>query len=193
LKLTPFGDATATLNCIANCSTSGGYTPIPVASKCTDYSAGMAITVGQRTDDILLDNGSYFVVAYKGSAFRTLDLPSSGGGTSLNWSISAVIDLRMRADGTYNTPPVATMISPVYIPVGVKQTISIPTIDADNDNVRCRFASGANECGSVCPPSSLPSGTTVSNNCTLTITGAVAGDWYAVAVEVIHIDFILSL
>ena len=186
LKLTPYADATATLNCIANCSTSGGYTPIPVASKCTDYSVGMAITVGQRTDDVLINNGSYFVVAYAGSAFRALNLPTSGGTS--NWSISCVIDLRIRADGTYNTPPVATMISPVYIPVGVPQTISIPTIDANNDDVRCRFASGANECGSVCPPSSLPSGTTVSSGCTLSITGAAAGDWYAVAIEVIPLD-----
>lgn len=181
-----FGDATATLTCIANCSTSGGYTPIPVATKCTDFSAGMQITVGQRTDDVLINNGSYFVVAYQGNAFRTLNLPGSGG-SALGWSISAVIDLRMRADGTYNTPPKATMISPIYIPVGIQQKISVPTIDADNDNVRCRFASGANECGSVCPPSSLPSGTSMSTNCTLTITGAAAGDWYAVAIQVFKI------
>lgn len=89
----------------------------------------------------------------------------------------------MRPDGTYNTPPKATMISPIYIPVGVAQQISIPTIDADNDNVRCRFANGSKECSSVCPPSSLPSGTTISSSCTLTITGANAGDWYAVAIQ----------
>ncbi len=35
----------------------------------------------------------------------------------------------MRPDGTYNTPPKATMISPIYIPVDIQQTISIPTID----------------------------------------------------------------
>ena len=178
-----FGDATATLSCIANCTTKGGYTAIPVATKCTDYSAGMQITVGQRTDDVLINNGSYFVAAYQGSAFRTLDLPNSGG-SSLGWSISTVIDLRMRPDGTYNTPPKATMISPIYIPVGVQQTISIPTIDEDNDNVRCRFANGTNECADVCPPGSLPTGTSISSNCTLTITGAAAGDWYAVALQV---------
>ncbi|CAF3475820.1 unnamed protein product [Rotaria sp. Silwood1] len=47
LILTLFGDATATLICIANCSTSGGYISIPIASKCTDYSVRMLITVGQ--------------------------------------------------------------------------------------------------------------------------------------------------
>jgi len=189
LVLTSYADATATLNCTANCSTDGGYTPVPVASKCTDYSVGMAITVGQRTDDVLLNNGSYFTVSYQGSSFRTLSLPGSGG-SGLGWSISTVIDLQMRPDGTYNTPPKATMISPIYIPVGVQQTISIPTIDANNDNVRCRFANGTNECGSVCPPSSLPTGTSISSDCQLTITGAKAGDWYAVAIQVIHIHFI---
>ncbi len=190
LILAPYQDATALLNCTANCSTDGGYTPIPVASRCTDYSVGMAITVGQRTDDVLVGNGSYFVVAYQGSAFRTLNLPN-GGGSTLGWSISTVIDLRLRPDGTYNTPPKATMISPIYIPVGIQQTILIPTIDEDNDNVRCRFASGANECGAVCPPSSLPNGTSISDPCTLTITGTTAGDWYAVAIQVIHINFII--
>jgi len=190
LLFTGYSDATATLNCTANCSTDGGFTPIPVASKCTDYSVGMGITVGQRNDDVLLNNGSYFSVAYQASSFRTLNLPN-GGGSTLGWSISALIDLRIRSDGKYNTPPKATMISPIYIPVGVQQTISIPTIDEDGDDVRCRFANGTNECGAVCPPGSLPSGTSISKNCVFTIKGAHAGDWYAVAIQVIHTHFII--
>ncbi|CAM6001833.1 unnamed protein product [Sphagnum balticum] len=113
----------------------------------------MFITVGQRTDDVILANGSYFTIAYASDGWRNLSLPS--GVSANNWSLSTVIDLRVRPDGTWNTPPIATMISPVYIPVGVQQTILIPTIDADNDNIRCRFASGSNECGTVCPPASL--------------------------------------
>jgi hypothetical protein len=97
----------------------------------------------------------------------------------------------MRPDGTYNTPPKATMIFPIYIPVGVKQTISIPTIDDDNDNVRCRFAHGTQECADVCPPSSLPSGTSISNSCSLTIIDAAAGDWYAVAIQIVQINCII--
>lgn len=81
------------------------------------------------------------------------------------------------------------MISPVYIPVGVKQTLTIPTIDADNDIVRCRWSQGVNECGSVCPPSTLPTGTNLTSNCTLIIKGATAGDWYAVTLEVSSIGF----
>jgi len=177
-----FNDATAKLTCISGCA-GAGYTAIPVATKCTDYSAPMAITVGQRTDDVLVNNGSNFLVAYQESAFRTLSLPGSGS-SNYAWSVSAQINLVMRSDGTYNTPPKATMISPIYIPAGIPQTISIPTIDEDNDNVRCRFASGSSECGDVCPPSSLPTGTSVSTDCTLSITGTTAGDWYAVAIQV---------
>jgi hypothetical protein len=183
LSLTGYSDANATLACIANCSTDGGYSPVPVTSKCTDYSAAMSITVGQRTDYVILTNGSYFTAAYASSVWRNLSLPS--GVSTNNWSISTVIDLRVRTDGTWNTPPIATMISPVYIPVGVQQQISIPTIDADNDNVRCRFASGSNECGTVCPPASLPAGTSISTDCNLTITGANADDWYYVALQVL--------
>ena len=113
-----------------------------------------------------------------------LDLPPGSGTSNATWSISCLINLQMRSDGNYNHPPVATIISPIYIPVGIQQTILIPTIDADNDQVRCRFANGTNECGSVCPPASLPSGTMLFSNCTLIITGANVNDWYAVAIEV---------
>jgi hypothetical protein len=191
LSFTGYPDASATLACIANCLTDGGYSPVPVASICTDYSAAMSITVGRRTDDVTLANGSYFTIAYASSVWRNLSLPS--GVMNNSWSISTVVDLRVRSDGTWNTPPVATMISPVYIPVGVQQTIYIPTVDTDNDNVRCRFASGASECGTVCPPASLPAGTSISSDCNLTITGAYANDWYSVAVEVFQMNLLVLL
>lgn len=191
LSLAGYPDVSSTLTCIASCATSGGYSPIPVTPRCTDYSSGMDITVGQRSDDVILQNGSYFQIAFASSAWRNLSLPT--GVTSKTWSVSTLIDLRVRDDGTWNTPPIATMISPIYIPAGVQQTISIPTIDADDDDVRCRFASGTNECGTVCPPASLPSGTSISTDCVLTITGATAGDWYAVAIQVICRSFCLLL
>ena len=77
------------------------------------------------------------------------------------------------------------MISPIYIPVGVQKALIIPTIDSDNDVVRCRFANSTIECSNVCPPASLPNNTVlISSNCTLLITGAVVNDWYAVAIQV---------
>jgi hypothetical protein len=67
-----------------------------------------------------------------------------------------LIDLRMRYNGEYNNPFVTAMISPMYIHVGVQQAIFIPIIDGDNDDVRCRFASGSDECRDMYPPLSLP-------------------------------------
>ena len=172
------------VQCVQYCNQSAGYVAPSVVSHCTDYSKALSITVGQRSDVINLTNGSYFLVAYQSRSWRQLSLPPGAGGANTTWSVSCWLDLRMRADGSYNHPPVATIISPIYVLVGIQHAVVIPTIDADNDLVRCRFASGLAECGSICPPSSLPSGTTILPNCTLLITGTTVGDWYAVAIEV---------
>jgi len=171
------------LNCSANCSTSGGYVSVPLNTYCTDYSSTMSITIGERSDIVNVSIGSYFVVAFASNAWRPLTLPP-GNSTTKAWSLSCTIDLRLRPNGALNNPPVATIISPISIPVKVQQVIFIPTIDPDNDQVRCRFANSSSECAQVCPPASLPSGTTLLSNCTLFITGAYVGDWYAVAIMV---------
>ncbi|CAF1027190.1 unnamed protein product [Adineta steineri] len=132
---------------------------------------------------MIVENTSCCVVNYQSAYWRDLALPK-GIGVSGWWSFFSLIDLRLRPNGKYNTPPVSTMISPIFIPVGVQQIIVITTIDADSDEVRCRFAKNNNECASVCPPDSLPSGTILYSNCTLFITGSTLFDWYAVAVVV---------
>jgi hypothetical protein len=187
----PYMENSKTVDCIQYCNQSGGYQPPGVVSYCTDYSVGLGITVGQRSDTINITNGSYFLIAYQSSSWRQLSLPS--GTSNTDWSISCLINLKMRSNGSYNNPPVATIISPIYIPVHIQQSIFIPTIDADNDPVRCRFANGTNECGQVCPPASLPSGTMILSNCTLIITGANVNDWYAVAIEVSEMQCYYSL
>jgi hypothetical protein len=191
------------LNCSANCSTTGGYIPVPVRTYCTDYSAAMAISVTERTDIVNLTSGAYFTVSFASyatilfnltkyllfmfyrSAWRTLSLPT-GNPASKGWSISCTIDLSLNSDtGQPNTPPVANMISPIYIPVGIQQSLRIPAFDSDNDVVRCRFADTTLECADTCPPASLPNNTVIiSSNCTLIITGAAVNDWYAVAIQV---------
>lgn len=188
----PYQENTASVACIQYCNQSGGYKAPSVVSYCTDYSVGLGITVGQRSDTINITNGSYFLVAYQSLSWRQLSLPSGSSSANTAWSISCLIDLRIRSDGTYNHPPVATIISPIYIPVGIPQSILIPTIDSDNDQVRCRFANGTNECGNACPPASLPNGTKLYSNCTLIITGAKYNDWYAITIEVSEIQCYLS-
>ncbi|CAF1374028.1 unnamed protein product, partial [Didymodactylos carnosus] len=173
-----YPDQTSTINCTANCSTSGGFSSIPVRSYCTDYSSALGITTGQRSDLVTLSNNSYFFVSYIGASYRNLTLYSTLYPYPYDfvWYITCLINLRPRPDGRLNTPPAATIISPMYIPVGIQQYIDLPTIDVDNDNVRCRFSSGISECGSVCAPSSLPNNTQILNNCTLIITGAKVGN-----------------
>ncbi len=126
-----------------------------------------------------------------GGAYFTATFGTNGGwqllalGNSTGWSLSCVIDLRVRSDnGLINTPPVATCISYISVPVSVQQTIQIPVLDADNDFLRCRFATGLTECLNTCPPGSLPPGTTLSSSCALIITGSTAGDYYLIAIQV---------
>ncbi|CAF3964644.1 unnamed protein product [Didymodactylos carnosus] len=173
-------DFGAMLNCLLNCTTSGGYVPIPMTGYYTDCSASLGLTVGQRSDLVTLSANAYFTVVFNSSSWRTLALFSNNGGNA--WSITCLIDLRLRPDGLINTPPVATMVSPIFIPVNTTYYIAIPTIDADNDYVKCRFASGT-ECADVCPPASLPAGTTILPNCTLIITGTHAGDYFVAALQ----------
>jgi hypothetical protein len=171
------------LTCISNCSTAGAYVgnEVPITGYCTDFSDALDLTVSQRSDTVNLTVGSYFTVAFVGTGgWQTLAL-----GNTTGWSLSCCIDLHLRSDnGLINTPPVATSISYISIPVGITQTIQIPVLDADNDVVRCRYANGLSECVDACPPGSLPSGTSLTSSCALTITGNTVGDYYLVAIQV---------
>lgn len=173
----------ATLNCTQYCNQSGGYEPIPIDSYCTDYSEALDITVGQRSDIINITNGSYFLVTFKGNSWRPFNTPTQVLKSG-NWSIPCLINLQIRSNGEYNHPPVATMISPVYISAGMPQPIDIPVIDADNDDVRCRFANSPDECGDACYPATLPRNTILKLDCRLIIIDANAGDWYAATIMV---------
>lgn len=64
-NITGYSDYTDTLNCVANCTTAGGYKPLPVKSYCTDYSSSMFISVVERTDIVNLTIGAYFTVAFQ--------------------------------------------------------------------------------------------------------------------------------
>ncbi|CAF0808852.1 unnamed protein product [Adineta steineri] len=184
-NMTDFSEYNYTLNCVANCTTAGGYKPVLIRTYCTDYSSAMAISVTARTDIVNLTLGAYFIVAFRSTAWRPLSLPKRDISDKV-WSVSCTINLSIRFDtGKLNTPPVTNMISPIYIPVGVRTSLIIPTIDSDNDVVRCRFATTVDECADACPSNSLPNDTViVSSNCTLFITGIKADDWYAVAIQI---------
>ena len=107
------------LNCTENCTTSGGYIPVPLNPYCTDYSSAMSTTIGQRSDIVNISIGAYFVVAFANNNWRSLTLSTSTSGTQA-WSLACTIDLRLRANGRLNNPPVAAIISPIYIPVRIQ-------------------------------------------------------------------------
>lgn len=173
----------AYLMCNDSCSTSGGYigNEVPITGYCSDYSDALDLTVSQRSDIVNLTTDANFTATFSTSGgWQILAL-----GSSVGWSLSCVINLHARSDnGLINTPPVATCISYISVPVNVLQTIQIPVLDADNDVIRCRFANGSRECLDACPPGSLPSGTSLTSSCTLTITGPIAGAYYLVAIQV---------
>ncbi|CAF4001369.1 unnamed protein product [Rotaria sordida] len=171
---------TETLPCISNCvSGAASYVPPGVRPRCTDISAPLGTTVGQRSDIVYLSTGDDFTAAFQNYAWRSL---ATAGGS---WSIATHIKAIPRSDnGLYNNAPVATMMSPIEISVNTPEAITIPVGDADGDTTRCRWSTlsnGIDECGGVCPPSSLPSNTIIYSNCTIIITGQTVGDWFAVA------------
>jgi hypothetical protein len=177
------------LICISNCGAgSAGYSPIGVLPQCTDFSSPVNTSIGQRMDTLNLTSGDEFSVAFNNSAWRSLATASSAA-----WSISTNINLQPRSDnGLYNNAPVATMMSPINIPVNQTTVINVPIADADGDPLRCRWSTasnGVNECGDVCPPSSLPPGTVIYPNCTIIITGPNVSDWFAVTLMVSQISF----
>lgn len=124
------------------CTTSscGGYTAISINEYCTDFSALVDSSSGLISTVENITAGSKFCVAYSGSAWIKLYSTScgstgrkkrAGGGggysattttatsgcysSSAGWSIGTCIDLTVRSDGFINTPPVATVISRMFI------------------------------------------------------------------------------
>lgn len=123
--------------------------------------------------------------------YRALALTSGGTDAQAQWNITTAIDVRPRSDnGWINTPPVATVISPYGIPFNRTTEIPIPTMDIDNDDIRCRWSNSTLECGDVCFPRTIPATTTLSRDCKVTITGTSLTGWYCASIQVE--DFINS-
>jgi hypothetical protein len=123
------------LTCTTTGSSCGGYTAISINEYCTDFSVLVDSSSGQVSTVQNIAVGSTFCVAYQGSAWVTLYTTNCGwsgrkkrmwGGatttaasgcysSSAGWSIGTCIDLTIRSDGFINTPPVATVISRMYL------------------------------------------------------------------------------
>lgn len=130
----------ANLTCMADCSTSGGYSlkPVNILTDCQTDTPSMNLVISQRSVNINLTAGAHFYLAHIGTPWLPLNNPVQ---TGLQWSMVTFIDLRLRPDGLINTPPVASVVSPQYAIVNRTSQITIPVFDANaGDNVRCRWA-----------------------------------------------------
>jgi hypothetical protein len=117
-----------TLSCTTNCGNGSlGYVAATVVAYCTDISAPIGTTVSQRSDTVYLEVGDDFSAAFQLTGWRPLATYSG----SAPWSLSTHIIVKARPDnGSYNSAPVATVMSPIYIPVNVSTVINIPIADA---------------------------------------------------------------
>ncbi|CAF3521194.1 unnamed protein product [Rotaria sp. Silwood1] len=196
------------LQCITSpISSCGGYYALNTNEYCTDFSTFLDSSSGQISAVQNITIGSKFCVAFQGASWIGLQtvncgtsVPSASNTTTIStttvsscyntgssWSIGCCLDLSIRLDGIINTPPVATIISPIHVPVNTKTNIKIPVIDADNDVIRCRWAQNTtslDECGDVC--GIAPGSTLNSNDCTLLFdsTGTIVGQYYPITLMV---------
>jgi len=128
------------LICTTDCSTDGGYSlsPINSSTDCIQVSSGLGLMTSQRTVNRTLANDTHFYLTFRGNAWVALNSPAKYNS---QWSITTLIDLRMRPDGFINTPPTASVISPRYVIVNKVTQIPISVSDADaGDVVRCRWS-----------------------------------------------------
>jgi len=130
----------ANLTCVGDCSNDGGYSnnPIDILTDCETVSSSLNIMTSQRSVNITLSTGALFKIAYQGNDWRPLE--NTKGGSS-NWSLTTLIDLRRRPDGSLNIPPESRIISPQIVILNQRKTIKIPFQDINKgDDVRCRWA-----------------------------------------------------
>ncbi|XP_065318974.1 uncharacterized protein LOC135926969 [Gordionus sp. m RMFG-2023] len=130
------------LTCVHGCTGIVG----PLYFECTDYSKTNDWTSGTYCYPYRFSSQTTnFAIAFRSCCWIPL-LAGSG-----NWSMLMTGDLRPRRDtGTRNHAPTSGVPPIVRFQMGCNSTYTIPVFDDDNDRIKCRFATNANECGGVC-------------------------------------------
>ncbi|CAF1393147.1 unnamed protein product [Adineta ricciae] len=177
-----------TLSCVS--SVCANYVPISINGYCTDFSVVQDSSSTQIATIQSITVGAKFCVAFRDASWPIVYSMACVGGCFIGgagWSIVSCLDLTVRSNGFINTPPVATVISPVKVPINTTTDIKIPIIDADADYLRCRWSANTStidECGLLCE--AVPGGTIDSTNCILTFnsSGKTMGSYYVVAMTV---------
>lgn len=147
---------------------------------CLAYDIGENWAYGYNTFTATVTATSPFSIRYTRCCW--IDNLALGETSNVEWVLRMFdIDWRTRSDtGTVNTPPVTTMPPVVTLYVGCPQTFTIPTTDDDQDEVRCRYGVGKQECGDVCGEYS-PFFTLNEEDCTIFYDGAGSPELVPVA------------
>ncbi|XP_065938380.1 integrin beta-like protein A [Magallana gigas] len=161
--------------------TTGCSTPRNIANTsyiCTGASESENWEQGENTFTYTFPGIGPYTVEFTGSDWMNLSYGSPG-----RWSIGTVVNLATRNDTNKpNLSPITTG-KPIYVAqYGCYNEISIPVVDPNGDDVRCRWANGT-ECMSICE--GLPYATIDYNNCTIRfMANHTSNGTFAVAVTV---------
>ena len=133
-----------TLTCLQGCS--GNPTISQLSYVCTDFSAEENWSFGENT---LLFNFSALSTNTHSITIGTATccwIPPFS-----SWRLATILNLAKRNDtGRINSSPRATTAPVIRLQEGCNHTIPLAVSDPDGDTVRCRWARGSSECGSIC-------------------------------------------
>lgn len=157
-----------------------GWVVLNTQTACTDFSALLDVSSGEKADLRTITIGNSFSIGFvSGNWFATLVV-----GPNSAWNVITRINAVVRPDGRLNSSPVATTLPIIYKAIGVTHVHVVQMSDFDGTDVlRCRWSIGTtanfnsyNECGGVC--SGIPGAVLFQNNCTLRFS-LVTATWYA--------------
>jgi len=135
---------------------------------CIDFNVGYGWSWFSKfaTRDRSFFNGNKFYLGYTGGNWFGL------GG---NWNILAYADFTPRKDtGLINSSPIMNTPPFLRLQKGCTSSYTIPVVDIDGDDIKCRYPTTYDECGSVCF-SAAPA--KVSEDCTLDTSELQDGDF----------------
>ena len=157
-----------------------GWTSLSTQTACTDFSANLDVSSGEKVDLRTVNVSTSFSIGFYSSAwFTTLVV-----GSNSAWNVITRINTIVRPDGYINSSPVPTTLPIIYKAVGVTHVHVVQISDFDSTDVlRCRWATNTttnfnnfNECGGIC--NGVPGAVLFPNNCTLQFS-LINATWYA--------------
>ncbi|KAK7074162.1 hypothetical protein SK128_012723 [Halocaridina rubra] len=158
------------IECMAGCS--GNV--VPAIYQCTAFSIRGDWSQGYSRQVHTFVTGNGIV---------TIGFTDCCWSTSSDWNLVTTFSPDPRSDtGVINSTPRPVTSLNLRLLAGCNHTIAIPVTDPDNDIVRCRWASGYNECGTVC--NFFPNAILDEETCTLQYEAIYGPGLYTVAIMV---------